>query len=514
MATEFFSIPSSEVAETLVGFPVFFDLSRLPTSFWSLLPSDGAGLHVLSGLDGDVLASDGLVNDSNGWGNFTGRVVIPASALDLPGRQIRLTLQSDPGNDLSINQLYIGRAAADGATTQPDFIQTPSQLTFSGGSTTATLTADSTIQTDWVDIDIDDTHDLIMSFYISAGSNQNFSARTTATGFETLFIAGDDAVTVVASGYSTGTRDRVAIKQIETRQARSPVDLVDIDTVAETGSIYFRTVLSDSNNNPIEIVYDALVPLPATTDPYGRNAVWDDYEWVAVPAASLTDRTGNNADGTTTGTPVFADAGTGTDAQLAGGGAVTLDGTEHYDVTVSDISTLDGILTMGTSFNHADTTEDTPVSYRDQSSGATDDRISMTIDNGNSVAVWDDANLFLYTSPTTDPGTGTWYRQHVSYDAAVERNIHVNAASKNTDATITDMSARGMDLISIGREDTSNAERFNGEIGWTYLRGGVLSDNWKLAEYNMLNDNAQFMAVSAALAISPMQAGQRNVIIA
>lgn len=267
-----------------------------------------------------------------------------------------------------------------------------------------------------------------------------------------------------------------------------PIDIVTINTGSSTGVAYIKVDITAASNTTITLTW-------GNSSLDQTASVWSDYDFVTIPITDASDRTGNHAYGTETGVTFAAAAGTLSD--VAGGGAMYCDGSSYYDVAVSDISTFSGIITIGCSFRHTASAQDTLFSYRDQSSGATLDGMSLTVDNGNlAPSIWDDVNGWLYGT-TLDPDANTWYRQHAAYNGSTARHTWLDGGAKGTDSAITDFSSRGQDTISLGREGPSNSFIFSGYIGWAYLRSGVLSDDWIAAEYDMLANSA-FLSVTSA----------------
>ena len=119
-----------------------------------------------------------------------------------------------------------------------------------------------------------------------------------------------------------------------------PVEIVAIDTGAETGELHFKAnSLSSSADTDFYIYYgNASASLPAVTATYGRNAVWSDYlavfhlqETANNDAGGYIDSTGNGYDGT------GASMSINSNGYLAGKGAET-DGTSDYITTGVDLS--------------------------------------------------------------------------------------------------------------------------------------------------------------------------------
>lgn len=326
------------------------------------------------------------------------------------------------------------------------------------------------------------------------GSDGVFALTVAATGYSTdltdfpLAIWLDQLPT---TGFWDTTNDgediRVSISGVSV-----PVDLIYCDTGTETGLIYVKVpTLSATLDTEITLEIDGVSSKPADTDTYGRNNVWSDYECVVIPYDTLEDRTGNNGTGTEVNGPLSLAGATGPNYRKAGGGAVRVDyaSTQSYEVSVADISTFSGIITMAASYLSLDARQVNVLSYRDESSGATNDRISLDIDNGDMAAVWDNSNSWLYSNYLTDPDTTYWDRIWTTYNAGTDRNLHSTSPyNYGTDTTVTNMSSAGLDMLSIGRADPSEAEVMDGYIGWFYLKSGNVSTAWMEAEQRMLED--------------------------
>jgi hypothetical protein len=73
-----------------------------------------------------------------------------------------------------------------------------------------------------------------------------------------------------------------------------PVEVVSVDTSAETCVIWTRKASYDGTGNLYLFIGKAGEPQPAVTDTYGRNAVWQDFE-VVIHEGSAIDSTGNHS---------------------------------------------------------------------------------------------------------------------------------------------------------------------------------------------------------------------------
>lgn len=183
-------------------------------------------------------------------------------------------------------------------------------------------------------------------------------------------------------------------------------------------------------------------------------------------------------------------------ADVALGGGAT-----HTAATHVQFEGLTGgtVFSMGVSFKQASAVQKALLTFRDLSSGATNDFASIVIDDGNSLGVYDDVNSWLYCSPAFDPGL-TLHRANVVYNGATERRIYADGGNANTDSTITARDA-GFDALAVGFADDSYTEVFVGDLGFAYLRMSALSADWIAAENDNLSAPASFYSVGAESAV-------------
>ena len=181
-----------------------------------------------------------------------------------------------------------------------------------------------------------------------------------------------------------------------------------------------------------------------------------------------------------------------TSTLYAGGGSEHQGSTAQYKE--GPVSSLGTTWTMSCSFEIDTVTQMALMTYRDFSSGAVNDRVTLAIDDGNKVAVWDDANSWLYASPSINPGTGVPHRISVTYDGT-SRYLFSDGALVNTENSITARDA-GFDYLTIGTDDETRGDPLDGKIGFVYLTGAALSEAWIAAEYANLNAPGSFYSVS------------------
>ena len=112
-----------------------------------------------------------------------------------------------------------------------------------------------------------------------------------------------------------------------------PVDVVHCDTYNRTGYFFFKASLSHTTDDVFHVRAKIGGTMPATTDTYGRNNVWSDYNVVILGGFIGTNRTGGTnpsvPGGTTAHRRVFDDiAAIGPDTACQQG--VATDGTYIY----------------------------------------------------------------------------------------------------------------------------------------------------------------------------------------
>lgn len=121
-----------------------------------------------------------------------------------------------------------------------------------------------------------------------------------------------------------------------------PFDLVWIDRVAQTGSLFTKVTLSSASDTTIYVHFgDAGLSAPAPSDPNGRHAVWTDFEAVFLFGETLvSDRTGG-PDATIGGVPDFFDLVETSSTDLNSHQGVCFDGTHYYTTDTNAIHKWD-----------------------------------------------------------------------------------------------------------------------------------------------------------------------------
>lgn len=199
-----------------------------------------------------------LSSDSGGWDGYTFRQSIEAVALsDVSGDRIRVTLRGGSSEGLNIVKAYIQKRGVD----RHDFLTTPVQLTFNGGSAGVLIPAATDQISDWVELSTDGTDDIVISVYVSGSGNDEFARGTGASDDNAWggYVLGDDAATVDVSGYDEGGTLHNAIVSIEVERDEGTANTTLLENLtltnpgAETGDATGWT--SRIGNGP-KITYD------------------------------------------------------------------------------------------------------------------------------------------------------------------------------------------------------------------------------------------------------------------
>lgn len=153
----------------------------------------------------DVAASWTPASGSTGWAGYTMRMVVDASILPAASK-LRLTLQSFAGaGGFTVKNMYVGIKAAAGDAY--DFAATPLQVTFNSGSAGVTVANGDNIVSDPVNLAVSDAQSIVISVaFVDAGTAlSSVATRPTQAGWAGFYKLADDAATVDATGYTTGS---------------------------------------------------------------------------------------------------------------------------------------------------------------------------------------------------------------------------------------------------------------------------------------------------------------------
>lgn|GEM_PF-6126801 len=111
------------------------------------------------------------------------------------------------------------------------------------------------------------------------------------------------------------------------------------------------------------------------------------------------------------------------------------------------------------------------------------------------IGLWDTNNSWLESTST--PVASTKMRLHARYAGTASRSLFYNGVREGHAAAITTAPA-GKVLLHMGNEDLSRTESFAGRFGFVYLRASALSDAWIAAECANLSAPGSFYSMAAA----------------
>jgi hypothetical protein len=152
-------------------------------------------------------------NTFGGYQTYTFRQVIDANTLAFSGSKIRITFLADAARTWVVDEVYFNHAATSGDAY--DYIGTPTQMTFSGGSAGFSLTAGQSILSDEITFAFDKTKAFVIAMdWVNTGSH-GCATNTSASGWTTYEKVGDDAQTVDATGYTSHATTIAGVLKIE-----------------------------------------------------------------------------------------------------------------------------------------------------------------------------------------------------------------------------------------------------------------------------------------------------------
>lgn len=237
-----------------------------------------------------------LNSNSPGWGGYTIRERIQAAQLSTADQCfVRLEAASNAG--LTITSCYIQTKGTGGF----DFSGTPIQVMF-GGSPGVALSAGQSVVSDEIALVLTGSDDVVISIYTATTSAYRQSSSSTGTSIS--YKSGDDAATVIASGYTgssapnfVGAIQRTAnapvASVVGSVQSGSPAGFLDTDDNTQVqltgtnGGLEYRVDLGEGNE--AEVVEIAITPnkdgvtrTPAFFEVRSSDDAWDTHavEWI------------------------------------------------------------------------------------------------------------------------------------------------------------------------------------------------------------------------------------------
>lgn len=259
-----------------------------------------------------------------------------------------------------------------------------------------------------------------------------------------------------------------------------PVEVVSLDSIEETCTIWTRKDSYDGTGSLYVFIGKAGGIQPAVTDPFGRNAVWANYyNSLHLDDMSVYDAT----DGT-------ALTRTGTPSEISGkvGGALTFNGSQSYKRT-SKRGASSAVITFWIKSGS------TPLTFLyDDSSGVDggvqilkldNDRLRIRLDDsGSNVSVNDTVTAF---------NDNAWHHVAFRLNLSGSLDIFVDGVLEVNGSNLTgfgDISATEP-LTYFADRELEN-EKFIGSFDEFTILNGVSSDDYIATEYANQNNPATF----------------------
>ena len=284
-----------------------------------------------------------------------------------------------------------------------------------------------------------------------------------------------------------------------------PIDIVEIDVVAETGELHFLApFVSNGTDTTFHIYFgNAGATAYTSTDTYGRNAVWAEYEAVyhfeEDPNTGITDKTGNGFDLTTTvGTAATTSGQLGTALDTTAS-SVVLEDTD-WTWTAGDNLYSSGLYFMSSS-------PDTGALWQFSSTCAGDNCLAFMPQYNGSIQGYHrfgetGGNNYTYT-----PNNTIWH--HFSTFGRADQGDLVQIYEDNVLLDTYTQTATGVDPsrtgLQIGRYNAGTY--MNIDIDELRFRTSEPSLAWVAAEHLNFSTSTDFYATSTQLAGGVTQIG-------
>jgi hypothetical protein len=177
---------------------------------------------------------------------------------------------------------------------------------------------------------------------------------------------------------------------------------------------------------------------------------------------------------------------------------VNLPGTHAHSVITKPTA-----WSVGASVRLADTAGNHAIiSLGDGQTGSSGDPNRQTIayrSSSNQWGVWNGTDSWLFSGVA--PAVNTNFRINFTHNTTVARSLYVNGGNVATDSVVGQFPGGTGDYMFIGVESERNIENMNGELGFVYLRSGILSAQWIAAEHANTNSPGTFYSVGAQEAL-------------
>lgn len=109
------------------------------------------------------------------------------------------------------------------------------------------------------------------------------------------------------------------------------------------------------------------------------------------------------------------------------------------------------------------------------------------------VGLWNTTDTWLMSTATIVPNTV--YRYNVTHNGTSDRKIYKDGGSVQVDSGVAQKPSVGADALYLGTGFQTSTETMSGLLGFVYLRDGELSAEWIAAEYANISSPSDFYIV-------------------
>lgn len=539
------AIESGKVAENLSGFPLFFDLSRMPNGFWQAVDQYGFTLRAYQG--GNRIPLDVPHFDK---ARKKGTVFLRA---DIPTTGTEVTIEIDAEGAYVEPSAPFGQHAvwADFATVAlfgfDAFNRTGKGVSRSSGD--PNWLVPTTLHTFTQDPHQGGTFDGTFFYIVDTNAIYKFDLDWNLvtsnmdpvgdTGISGANHCGDPCIRdgllyVPMEYYATGTSSFQHISVFSATDlsfvrnhslAARPQEVSSICFCPLDGLYYITDYTAGKVHKwTTDFAYVGEFIIQGNGSKFQGIEWWQERFWIVdddmdeVVPVSITGETMRQPN-TQTMNGIFGQAVTGNlEGIFVGpnGGLCVLADPSSQNSYISEYLPVEGALFAGMGWNSTGaraaeyltqdmtvftmsvsarqtsrqpTTNHCMISYEDwTSSGNPNDRITLSYGHlDTAVGLWDDLNGWLRTDPVVPMLIGETHRYSVRYNGTTGRQLLIDGEVVAADGPIVQHAA-GMDRFRVFTEDATGNEYWLGEIGYAYIRSGILTDAWLLAEYKNLNE--------------------------
>lgn len=328
-------------------------------------------------------------------------------------------------------------------------------------------------------------------------SSSQVSGTGTLTNFPVLITLDHLDVEVVDAGANSaqnGGGDLVFTSDLAgtTRLSCEIVNFVTSATPANRRCQIWVKVpsVSGSSDTTIYVWYkNAVRSQPAAGDAFGSQSVWTDYSFVTHDC--VVDSSGNYT--------ITQNSPASTVAYLDGNAADFNGSSNYHSINISAIEQPIEFRTFFLSYN-IDVSEAAPRLLSANGGIGTD---NMQVAQVNGVIVVGTQNsTSISTTNTKDSAvlsTGTWHRTSFTSGADYTSNsplAYTNGIAMTANGTGGFSGGTVNNTLSIGAQQ-DNTDWFDGKIAQIFISPSVLSSDWLITDFNMINNPATFATAGA-----------------